>query len=295
MKPSVDNLKKIISAAIELWERIFLTQNTTINRSDSAQSVLRPILAENKNVPTEKIISDISTSNPVLSVPLPGFLICPIQGNDQNGNALTSKTVKVCSVVDHSGTAIDPDSKNHWGKGAKDQKVKAFNGEVGDGKPSAGAPYGYQRKIPAAFFSSGEINYVGDASDGSSAKYFLNYDGHAGYDFPYPKLTPVLATAKGRLHRAAIGDDPTYAASWDTDHSFFIQHENGYTSWYRHCEKLSEEIESLLSLERGCAVEKGQIIAFIGNKGTTPIHLHFEVLNDKQVIVDPYKDCLWEN
>ena len=238
---------------------------------------------------------------PKVESPSKRFLICPIAGNDASGNPLTAYIVRISAVVDHSGTAIDPGSKKWWGKNAKDSIVKAFNGEVGDGDPTSGAPFGYAKKIPAPFFSSKEINYVGvrDPNDKYGPTYYLNYDGHAGYDFPYPKMTPVVAPASGNLFKAAKGKDAIYGASWDTDHSdhsFYIQHANGYLTWFRHCEKLEDSVEAqiLSDLSKACFVEKGQVIAYVGNAGTPAVHLHFEVRNEENVIVDPYGDRLWE-
>jgi len=294
MKFSSESIKKIVYLITNVLVSIFSVKATVKNKGNDIKAP--QLCTEKKDETIKEEILPLLITIPDLVSPIvkTEFLICPIQGNDKDGKALTSRTVRICSVVDHSGTAIDPSSKKHWGMHAKDQKVKAFNGEVGDGQASAGAPYGYQKQTSTPFFSSGEINYVGGVSDGSKSKYFLNYDGHAGYDFPYPKLTPVLATAGGKLCKAVVGDDPTYGASWDVDHSFFIKHENGYTSWFRHCEKLSDEVEASLATENGCDVEQGQVIAFVGNEGTKTVHLHFEVLSGGK-IVDPYKDQLWEN
>ena len=90
-------------------------------------------------------------------------------------------SVRVSSVLDHSRTAIDPGSKNRWGKSAKDQKVKKlFNGEVwGWRGRTQGYPYGYTKKTPVPFFASKEINYVGAAGSGDrdGPTYCLNYNG----------------------------------------------------------------------------------------------------------------------
>lgn len=232
------------------------------------------------------------------------FLICPIKDNDENDNPLTSRTVRISSVLDHSGTSIDPDSENKWGKRAKDQKVKTFNGEMGDGEPTAGPPYGYTKKVPAPFFINKEINYVGvyDSSDTYEPTYYLNYDGHAGYDFPYQLDTPLVAPANGKLFKASEGKDAIYGASWSKDHSFYIEHKNGFVTWFRHCNKLEDKIEQAIGNdhEKSVSVTKGEKIAFLGNfeswknKGTST-HLHFEVRNDKGEIADPYTDKLWED
>ena len=228
------------------------------------------------------------------------FLICPIQGLDESGEPLDSRTVKISAVLDHSGTAIDSNSQLRWGKKAKDQRVKSFNGDVGEGQQCPQEPCGYPKKDSSKFFENGEINYVGVSSDGG--KYTLQYDGHAGYDFPYQPNTPVIAPADGHLYKASEGKDLIYGANWDKDHSFYIEHENGFVTWYRHCQKIEDRIESEISnnLSKGVSVVRGEIIAFTGRfeawkADGTSAHLHFEVRNEEGNIVDPYGEQLWED
>ncbi|MEK7647170.1 MAG: M23 family metallopeptidase, partial [Patescibacteria group bacterium] len=230
------------------------------------------------------------------------FLICPIKGSDANGQPLTSHTVKISAVLDHSGTVIDFESKNHWGKSAKDKRVKAFNGEVGENEPTFSPPFGYSKTDNTPFLRNA-INYVGvyDAKDKYQKTCYLNYDGHAGYDFPYSPGTPVVAPANGLLFKAAEGKDKIYGANWSKDHSFYIEHANGFITWFRHCEKMEDKIENEIGSDssKHSQVERGQVIAHTGKfenwkaDGTSP-HLHFEVRNSNGNIVDPYLDELWE-
>lgn len=222
-----------------------------------------------------------------------GFLICPIKDSDEFGKPLTPHTARISAVLDHSGTAIDPNSNKHWGKNAKDQKVRAFNEEVGEGIQCLQEPCGYPRKSGGEFFQNNEINYVGVSYDGG--KNTLQYDGHAGYDFPYPKQTPIVAPADGNLYKAAQGKDLIYGANWNTDGSFYIVHKNGFVTWFRHCEKLANSFEAQISnnFMQFCIVKQGDVVAYVGNKGTRPVHLHFEVRNKDGKIVDPYLDKLW--
>jgi|CXWL01.1.fsa_nt_gi murein DD-endopeptidase MepM/ murein hydrolase activator NlpD len=286
MKLPLSNTEKILNALVVFLRSLF-SKLVIVNEEvlDKAELIIEK---------QEEKAKDIAFPEPTKK----SFLICPIQGMDINGKPLTSCTVRVSSILDHSGTAIDPGSKNRWGKNAKNQKVKAFNGEIGDGEPSAEVPYGYTKKTLAPFFSSNEINYVGAAGNGDKygPTYYLNYDGHAGYDFSYPKLTSIVAPASGQLRKAAPGDDLTYGANWNTDHSFYIKHDNGYITWFRHCEKLNDDIETQIlgDFSKECFVEKGKVIAYVGKVGTGSVHLHFEVLDDRKIIVDPYEKQLWE-
>ncbi|HEY4515407.1 MAG TPA: peptidoglycan DD-metalloendopeptidase family protein [Candidatus Paceibacterota bacterium] len=226
------------------------------------------------------------------------FLVCPIQGNDPDGKVLNARTVKISAVIDHLDTAIDPLSKKNWGRSAKDQRVKAFNGEIGETESSATEPFGYTKKIPSPFFSKKEINYVGAYSkeDKYSSTFYLNYDGHAGYDFPYQKLNPVIAPAEGYLQKARNNDDTVYGQGWEIHHTFYINHNNGYSTWYRHCLGISDELESTIGLDykKFCPVKQGQVIGYVGDFGAgNSAHLHFEVRDKMNKIIDPYAENLW--
>ena len=293
-------MQKVTQIFIDLLQ-IFFSKSKRVpaeNKQPTTDST-KVVTVESIEITTVKEAIVAVEPAPVLEVPKvepkrTGFMICPISENNASGNPLTPYTVKISAVIDHSGTAIDPDSKMWWGVRAKDQRVEAFNGEIGDGAQCPQEPCGYPKKDSSEFFKSKEINYVGVSSDGG--KYTLQYDGHAGYDFPYLKMTPIVAPAVGNLFKAAKGKDAIYNADWEFDHSFYIRHENGYITWFRHCEKLEDSIEASIQfdLSKSCRVEKGQIIAYVGNAGTRAVHLHFEVRNEKNAIVDPYGDSLWE-
>lgn len=280
-------LQKLLEA-LTRFIQVYLTRNT--------QSVPQPVVV---------LPSKPSAVLPeVIPLPLPPVetkrpLICPIQANDSTGNPVNSRTVKISAVTDHSDTAIDPASSKRWGLHAKDQKVKTFNGEIGDGEASSGPPYGYAKQVPGPFFSQGEINYVGAGSgDKYKATYYLQYDGHAGYDFPYPRLTPVKATADGELHKASDAEDTAYGQGWDKHHTFYIRHSNGTSSWYRHCTKLADDLEAMIGLDfsKSCQVTQGQVVAYVGDFGFPGVvHLHFEVHDEKGKIIDPYEQKLWDN
>lgn len=228
------------------------------------------------------------------------FLVCPIRATDGSGNLVTSRTAKISAILDHSGTAIDPQSNKRWGKSAKDQKVRAFNGEVGQGPQCPQEPCGYSNTLSTEFFSKKEINYVGVLNDGG--KKVLQYDGHAGYDFSYGLNTQLVAPADGKLCKAKSGDDLIYNASWDKDHSFYIRHDNGFVTWFRHCSTLEDTIEQKIaaSIDKTAQVSRGEEIARLGNfemgkVGGTAVHLHFEVRNPQGEIADPYQDQLWDD
>lgn len=242
---------------------------------------------------SEALIQAFSKRNAVVKNEVPSSEVTIAK--DQNGLSVTPYTVKISAVLDHSGTAIDPASNKQWGKNAKDQKVKAFNGEIGEGAQCSQEPCGYPKKDGGEFFKNKEINYVGVLSDGG--KNTLQYDGHTGYDFPYPKSTEIVAPADGKLYKAVQGKDLIYGANWNTDHSFYIVHENRIITWFRHCDKLADslEVQILEDFTRPCSIKQGEVVAYVGNKGTVGIHLHFEVRDKDGKIIDPYANKLWKN
>ncbi len=88
---------------------------------------------------------------------------------------------------------------------------------------------------------------------------------HEGIDIDAPKGTPIMAAAGGRVIRAG----------WKVGYglTLLIDHDYGYRTFYAHCSKLK--------VKRGDLVERGEIIALVGNTGvTTGPHLHYEVMID---------------
>jgi murein DD-endopeptidase MepM/ murein hydrolase activator NlpD len=86
---------------------------------------------------------------------------------------------------------------------------------------------------------------------------------HEGIDIFAPKGTPILATADGRIERAG----------WKVGYglTLLIDHDYGYETFYAHCSKLK--------VKKGDRVNRGDVIAMVGNTGvTTGSHLHYEVI-----------------
>ena len=117
---------------------------------------------------------------------------------------------------------------------------------------------------------------------------YLSYAGSPGYNYQVPQGTKVLATADGKLFKAVT--DPVNGAGYDYYNNSYIDHQNGYFSWYLYA-PLTPEILAQINQNGYAQVTRGQVI---GN--TVGDHLHFEVrLNgsDNQNVVDPYKLGLW--
>jgi len=102
---------------------------------------------------------------------------------------------------------------------------------------------------------------------------------HRGIDFGTPVGTSLTAVAPGVV--SVIGNDPDGYGSW-----IEIKHEDGTASRYGHL--------SQTNVSKGQEVKPGQVVAKSGGKpgaagagSSTGPHVHFEILNQKGVKVDP--------
>lgn len=109
---------------------------------------------------------------------------------------------------------------------------------------------------------------------------------------------PVLATADGYISRIKI-------QRGGYGHSLYMQHPNGTTSVYAHLDRFQPELEDYLreqqykekSYEVSIFPEKddfpfrqGEVLAYSGNTGSSSgPHLHFEIRDAKQRVMDPLK------
>jgi murein DD-endopeptidase MepM/ murein hydrolase activator NlpD len=220
---------------------------------------------------------------------------------DCGGTPCTAYTAKVGAVHDHSG--ISPY--------VPDNRVQAFSGEAGVQDPAnpfcgpSTAP-GYQAASPASGkpFLVGVLNYVGAScippQPAALLRTFLNYDGHPGYDYSYASKS-IVAPANGVLFKAQsdpINGTSCETSAWDAFHTFYIDHLNGFTTWYLHAETLEATIEAQIGndLSKGVPVQSGQTIATSGDYwacGNLHDHLHFEVRRGLNQLVDPYAIGLW--
>jgi murein DD-endopeptidase MepM/ murein hydrolase activator NlpD len=94
---------------------------------------------------------------------------------------------------------------------------------------------------------------------------------HPGMDIAAREGTPVMAA----------GDGMVSYADWDQDLGWLVvvEHGYGFTTRYGH--------NASLRVEKGNRIQRGQIIALVGNTGRSSApHLHYEVWKD-QVPVDP--------
>lgn len=119
-----------------------------------------------------------------------------------------------------------------------------------------------QNKIPSGWpvesrIVSTEFNPTADPSISDGRK-------HEGMDISTrSQIIPIYATADGVV----------VTANYDSGYGnqVIIDHGNGFTTLYAHCNELT--------VSAGETVEKGDMIATTGNSGwSTGIHLHYEVM-----------------
>ena len=115
---------------------------------------------------------------------------------------------------------------------------------------------------------------------------------HTGIDFKTNRQTGynIFSIADGYVSRIKV-------SPWGYGHVVYIDHYNGLTSVYAHCESFEGEIGELVRSQQektenfeieyypakdSLKVKKGQVIAKSGNTGgSTAPHLHFEIRETK--------------
>ena len=202
---------------------------------------------------------------PVLEFPLSGYI---------------STTVPITAVMDHSLTG------GFYTADGRNSEIKAFNDLIADGTEHSygGNVYCYDTAETNPFLG---LNY----SYGSE----ICYDEHPGFDFAVANGTDVLAPFAGKLYWATTdlvnGNPSTYG-------TFYIDHENGYTTWFLHCSGLTSAVATEVTQDGYAVVARGDHIAESSDKGSSgSYHLYFEVRKDgvdDEHVIDPYGWELWE-
>jgi peptidoglycan hydrolase-like protein with peptidoglycan-binding domain len=142
----------------------------------------------------------------------------------------------------------------------------------------------------------------GGASAGSRSGFWdSRADGtHHAQDIMAPKLTPLYAAADGTVTQVNWSHDPG-SLNPDRCCSLVITHDDGWQSWYLHLNNDSPGTDDGLAwgiasgIAPGVHVEAGQLIGYVGDSGNCntmagcPPHLHFELHDPADVIVDAYQ------
>ena len=191
-------------------------------------------------------------------------LIFPLPNRDPFNAAINS-------VFDHSM------SKPYTADGI----VKDYKGEVGSGD-FCGC-FTLKGQVLCCYGSGTSFTVNGNYAGGECGNVFLSYDGHPGYDYKTIDQDP----ANGQIDVLAAADGIAHVPSSSEYGTIWIDHGNGYSTWYLHLSKRS--------VTENQYVYKGDKIGVSGNIAPFYVgpHLHFEVRKNS-VAIDPYAENLWE-
>lgn len=121
-----------------------------------------------------------------------------------------------------------------------------------------------------------------------------SYNGHKGTDiFTWPfqwkrmddNSLQIIAAEAGVIINKVDGfaDRNCSCANYDWN-AVYIRHADNSVSWYGHMKKNSQTTKAI-----GQSVAKGEYLGIVGSSGcSTGPHLHFEVYNSSNKLIDPY-------
>lgn len=125
-----------------------------------------------------------------------------------------------------------------------------------------------------------------DTTDG------YNHEGTDIFLWPFPQYqqannqAEIIAAADGIIVYKSDGKyDQNCSMGGDDWNAVYLQHSDGSITWYGHMKK-----NSLTTKSVGSTVTAGEYLGIVGSSGnSTGPHLHFEVYNKDNQLVDPYK------
>ena len=252
-------------------------------------------------------------------------------------NGYTADTTYISSIFDHSNSPYVKDGtivSDFGGNGHCSLGIEVYNTNNGVSTEL----YGKRAEKLCEKIIAGQIKKDGKVYSYKKDNYlptnyppfseYLSYDGHSGYDFPYPGGTSIIAPENGVLCLATsetsnentsewrdatrcpyeldkINGNNNKKDPWSGFHTFYIIHESsdGYSTWFLHADQLDNIIANTIALQGFADVGKGDPIAVVGNYGLCSQsdkcnHLHFEVRQGAEILVDPYgwngEPVLWE-
>ena len=193
-------------------DRTFNFDVTFTANSSGSYSFAIPVLVDSGVMASEQDNIKVGWG---MAFPLPGY---------------TATTAPVSAVMDNSVLERTPIQFYVPG-----DVIKAFNGETGAKQYGVKYMDSYGKYWPAYKNSGGTDFFPPSPSTGVRPLNYLNgpwlsYAGNAGYNYQVPEGTPVLATADGKLYKAV--NDPVNGAGYDYYYNSYIDHQNGFHSWY---------------------------------------------------------------
>lgn len=216
-----------------------------------------------------------TTTHP--EVTTPAFLNFPIH------DGLGPNSAPVTALMDHHRTtpavriATDKDRSIRTLLG---DTYPVLLGDQGPGKDFA--------RLPAGINAPATLNYVGVTGQGGDR--YLQYDGHAGYDYRYDAGVDVYAAGAGTVltdadlagsNLAGTGIASKYMSDY---HALIIRHSSGYCTVYMHLSWIDpryvDTSDPLNWRPTSAPIVIGDPIGEVGNfakNQTLNNHLHFEV------------------
>ncbi len=186
----------------------------------------------------------------------------------------------------------------------KENKIKyQFNQRLTTGRPSFILPLRQSKNYQTSSFF-GISNFVDleeefpdniqDYNCGERSYDTSNGYNHQGTDYyPWPfswrkmknNQVEVIAAAAGTIILKQDGfNDKSCQFNQNQWNAIYIQHEDGSVAWYGHF-----KTNSLTTKEQGDTVEQGEFLGVVGSSGnSTGPHLHFEVYDKQDNLIDPY-------
>ena len=138
--------------------------------------------------------------------------------------------------------------------------------------------------------TSGTLDYTGGR--GSGAK---TLNGHNGIDIDVPNfrwmdggVSTVLAAASGVVISVHDNEPDRNTSCTGNANLVRVRHADGLTALYGHLRKGS------VAVSIGQQVSVGDVLGVVGSSGcSTAPHLHFELRDAANRVVDPFRDGLW--
>ena len=138
--------------------------------------------------------------------------------------------------------------------------------------------------------TSGTRDYTG--ATGSAAK---TSNGHLGIDIDSPNfrwmddnIPIIVAAASGVVTKIGDGEPDRNTSCAGKPNFVHVLHPDGLTALYYHLRKGS------VAVSPGQQVSAGEVLGVAGSSGcSTAPHLHFELRDAANNVVDPFRDGLW--
>jgi Peptidase family M23/Secretion system C-terminal sorting domain len=180
----------------------------------------------------------------------------------------------------------------------KELKKKGLLSETNlNTKVSVAFDWPLQKTAGLAFNSYYATNNFVDQNTGSGLLDYncdaRTYNGHNGTDidtWPFPwyiynnDFVEVIAGEVGIITGKTDGNDDDHCSCSGDWNAVFVQHADNSTAWYGHLKK-----NSLTTKTVGQSVAKGEYIGVVASSGcSTQPHLHFEVYDNSNNLIDPY-------